>query len=597
MTDELKVKWNHRIKAANNYFERWEQKFDCKQLEKYLEGFQTTDFGGNYTPYVLNLFESTFAIKEPSLLFKKPTFYVDPRPSAYDSLSSKAFEWASNATDLLNTISIHPDTGLSSALEMAVIDAVSYFGVVEVQFKTDWMNNPAAGLDITEYSPEMEEEVPTGEKEPTQIVTKEWIEVKRISAHRFRVGGNDCSTLEKSDWCGYYEYLRVSDLKASNGFKNLAAVTFSGSRSDEYTSDYNEDENQVELKGDLIKVWKIWDNKTQQFFMMTDGENIVIYEEDFERLPLFDLRFKKRRKGWYPVPYSYSWKSPQDEINETREQVRSARRRAKRVWTMKDGNMVPDEMDKITSGPDGTIAISTVDDPLRPVQYPQLDSSIGLTLQVSKDDFNLASGTSAEQRGESDRTTATQASIIDQRATIRDNREKEKVAEWVCKIGFEILKQFKNFTLPFMIRVAHDVGGFFTDVPDIQAEWKAITSEDLGNIEYQVDITVESLSPVANDQEKRKFMEFLAIISQYSIISTHPDLIMEAGYRVGYKNIKVIKAFQQAAILQMVGQMGGAPGMEGGNPNDNMAQQTTQQMQPPTQTQIQNQLDGQGVPQ
>ncbi|HKZ42504.1 MAG TPA: hypothetical protein VJ044_16195, partial [Candidatus Hodarchaeales archaeon] len=376
-------------------------------------------------------------------------------------------------------------------------------------------------------------------------------------------------------------------------------ITFAGSRSDEYTSEYNEDENQVELKGDLVKVWKIWDNVEKIFYMFTDGETVPIFEEDFERLPLFALRFKKRRRGWYPVPYASSWKSPQDEINETREQVRSARRRAKRIWTMKDGNMVPDEMDKITSGPDGTIAISNVDNPLIPVQYPQLDSSIGLTLQISKDDFNLVSGTSAEQRGQSDRTTATQASIIDQRATIRDNREKEKVAEWVCAIGFEILKQFKNFTLPYMVKVAHDVGGFFMDVPDVEAEWKALTSEDLGNIEFQVDITVESLSPVANDQEKRKFMEFLAIVSQYPIISSHPDLIMEAAYRVGYKNLKVIKAFQQAAVLQMVGQMsqGGAQGQPQGNPNDNMAQQTTQQMIPPTQTEIQNQLDAQGVPQ
>jgi hypothetical protein len=597
MTSETIAKWDHKIKASNEYFDRWERKFKCKKLEKYFEGFQSYENDDSYEPYVLNLFSATFAIKEPALLFKKPVFYVDPRPSSTNSLSSSAYEWASNATDLLNTIAAYPDTNLGHSLEMAVIDAGSYFGVVEVQFKTDWETNPAKGLEVTEQDPETGEEVSTGEVESDKIVTKEWIEVKRIPAHRFRVGGNDCSELKKANWCGYYEFMRADEVKK---FKNSKKVTFSGNRTDEFYQGYNEDEEQMELAGDLVKVWKIWDLVEKKSFIMTHSERVVLYEEPFEDLPLFPLRFKKRRKGWYPVPFAFDWKSPQDEINETREQVRSARRRARRLWTMREGAMAPDEMDKIVSGPDGTIAIANSDAPLKPVEYPPLDSSVGLTLQLSKDDFNIVSGTSAEQRGQSDRTTATQASIIDQRATIRDNRDRETVAQWICEIGMEILKQFRNFsTLPFMTKVAHDVGGFFQDVPDIQAEWKAIQAEDLGDIEYQVDITVESLSPVANDQEKKKFMEYLAVISQYPIIATHPDLIMEAAFKLGYKNMKVVRAFQQAAMLQMVGQISQNENSGGitPNPSDNVGQQTVQQMQPPTQTQIQNQLDATGVPQ
>lgn len=587
-------KWDHKIKAANDYFRKWETKFKCKELEKYLEGFQNNYTGDENSPYVLNLFEATFAIKEPVLFFKRPIFYVDPQPLAHNSLPSAAYTWASNATDTLNTIAQLRDSNLADSISLALIDTVSYFGVVEVLFRTDTMKNPAAGQPILEENLDGEL-VDTGEVEPAEIPIKEWIEVKRIPAHRFRVGGNDCSSLLKSDWCGYYEFYSVETLR--NGkYKNVSDIAYPGTRTDEFYTTYNEDENQLELKGDLVKVWKIWDNLKKHFFMMTDSTNTIIYEEDFDRLPLFDLRLKKRRKGWYPTPYSFSWKSPQDEINETREQIRSARRRAKRILTTKKGNIDEDELNKVEYGPDGTIALSNVDEPFRPVVYPPLDSAVSATLQISKEDFNLASGTSGEQRLENNRTTATQASIIDQRATIRDDSEKEKVADWLSRIGLEILHQCKNFTLDFPVKANHDLGGFFQDVQDVQEDWKLLTAEDLGNIDYSVTITVESLSPVANDQEKRKFMEFLAILSQYQLIAMHPDLIMEAAYRVGYKNLRIIKAFQQAAALQMAGQLAGAQ-QQTGNPNDNMAQQTTQQMTPPTQTEIQNQLDGQGVTQ
>lgn len=586
-------KWDHKIKAANEYFAKWETRFRCKTIDDYFDGFQDLD-GYSSNSYVLNLFESTFAIKEPSLLFKKPIFYVDPRPTSSNEMPSQAYEWATNATDLLNTIVGAQETGVASALEMAVIDARSYFGIIEVQFKTDWIKNPSAGKPIINFNELTGEEETLEEVEPDKLVTKEWFEVKRIPAHRFRVGGNDCSTLEEANWCGYYEFFRLDELKKNENFKNVSSINFGVARSDDYFTEYNEDENQIELQGDLIKVWKIWDNLSKTFLMVTE-DKVVIFEEEFERLPLFALRFKKRRKGWYPVPYAFSWIPPQDEINETRNQVRSARRRAKRVWTLQDGAMESDEIEKVVNGPDGTVALrKTQTDMLTPVQYPPLDASIGLVLQVSKDDFNNISGTSAEQRGQSDRTTATQATIIDQRATIRDNREREIVAEWVCSIGMEILKQSSKMTLPYWTKVSHDVGSFGMDVT-AEEEWKQLTAQDLGSIDYQVSITVESLSPVANDQEKRKFMEFLAIFSQYPLIATHPDLVMEAAFKVGYKNLKVIKAFQQAAIMQMTAQ---AAGMEQqGNPNDNMAQQTTQQMIPNTQTQIQNQLDRVGVEQ
>jgi hypothetical protein len=585
-TEPFEAKWTHKIRAATDYFKKWEQKFDCQKLDKYYEGFQNTLAEQGLDTYTLNLFESTFAIKKPNVMFKQPIFYVEPRPGAADTLPEAAMDFATNAEDLLNTIALDPRTELAESLEMAILDAGSYFGVIEVSFGLKSQPNPVAG-DIDEF----------GEKEPNDIVSDEWMHVKRIPAHRFRVGGNDCATFEKADWCGYYEYMRTKDLTAKNGFKNIDQVDYPGTRTDEFITEYSEDDNHITTKGDIMLVWRIWDNIEKMAYIMTE-KGVILYEEEFDRLPLFDLRFKRRRKGWYPIPFFYNWKSPQDEINESREQLRAARRRAKRMWTITEGQISNDELDKLTSGPDGTVVFTRDNAQLNPVQYPPLDASIGTVLQVSKDDFNIVSGTSAEARGQSDRTTATQASIIDSRARIRDNEERELVAQWICKIGREILKQVReNFTLPMAVKSFHDLGGFFKDIPEIEYQWKMIQAEDIGVYDYSVTLSVESISPVANDQTKKNFMEFVALISQYPIISSHPVLIKEAAFRTDYHNNKVIKAFQEAAAIQLVGRMGGMPGEEQGNPSDNMAQQTTQQMQPPTQTEIQNQMDATGVPQ
>ncbi|MGQ9845881.1 MAG: portal protein [Bacteroidales bacterium] len=593
--------WADKVAFADSQFKEWERKFKCKILEKYYEGFQSSDnLNSTEDSYVMNLILSTYQVKKPSLLFRHPIFYVDPQPYAQDVLPDKAFTFAQNCEDLLNSVVTHPKSNFSEALELALLDSGPYFGVVEVQFVTEWEVNPLAGMPMTVEDPT------TGEIEEMKAERftpkDEYIRLKHIPAHRFRVGGHDTTTLESADWCGYYDFIRLSDIKdPKNGFKNVKEVSSTRVKSDgnipsinfsEYDENYSE-RTDVEI----VKVWRIWDNIKKKYYIFTDGDFIELYSEDFERLPIFPLVFHRRRRSWYPIPLFFNWKPIQDEVNEARQQIRSARRRARRLWTVLEGSVDQEELDKLTYGPDGTVVWVKRQDSLMPVPYPPLDSSIGTVLQVSKDDFNIISGTSAEARGQADRVTATQAAIVNQRSQVREADEREIVATWLAKIGKEVIKQAReHYTMQIWVKYTHNPGGFFEDVPEKEFRWKQIMAEDLGTFDFSVSVSVESLSPVAQDQEKRKFMEFLAILGQYQIVAMHPDLILEAAYRTGYRNMRVIRAFQQAAALQMVGQISGVPGMQPANPSDNIAQQTAEQMTPPTQAQIEGQLNAMGVP-
>lgn len=596
----LSNRWLSRLNSANEIFDKWERKFRCKTLVDYYEGFQWGTAHRDFEPYVLNLVYSTIKIKRPTLLFRRPQFKIEPEPGRADFSPESAWQICQLQTDTLNTIVSKSHLNFAKHIEMAILDAWFYFGLIEVGFASNYLENPNVS------KPALREDYDaTGEStgkiigERPAALSTERIFVKRVPASHFRVGGELSWELNKCSWCGYYEYYRISDiLAAGSGFKNTENLKVSAPTSDDTVYD-----DTTEKKGNLVKVWKIWDMRRKMMYMLSEIGPTIIYERPFDRLPLFDLRFDKRTKGWYPIPPVFHWKPAQDEQNEAKEQLRAMRRRAKRVWQVVENMIEEEELAKLVAGPDGTVIYVKQPDAVRPVQTQAIDGSITSALVFSKDDFNILSGSSSEARGVADRQTATQANIIENRSVIREADERQVVAEWLCDIGREIILQVReNFTEDMWIKENTDIGAFGQDYDDIQQKFRLISPvTDLGDFDiftgkykddFNVTIYVESLSPLTNDQEKAKFMEFMAIMHQYPQLALNPILIREAAYRIGYRNDQVIKGFQQAAILQMVGQV--STGEQA--PESNISQLTSEQMQPPTMGQLEIQLSKLGVP-
>jgi len=602
---ELAHKWNHRVQLADEYFQTWKRKFKCETLVDYYEGFQWKNIAPDFEPYVLNLVYSTIKIKRPTLLFKRPQFRIEPTPSRADFNPETAWQVCNLQADTLNSVVSRGYVEFAQNVEMAVLDSWFYFGVIEVGYSTNYIENPSAPRPALkeDYADTPERAGKTVGTQPV-LPASERIFVKRIPAANFRVGGENHWSLEKCAWCGYWEYYRISDLLASGtGFKNTEDLKISVPVQED--EPYTEDHGDVQQRGDLVKVWKIWDTRSRKMYMYCEIGPTIIYERPFKRLPIFDLRFDKRTRGWYPIPPVFNWKSSQDEQNEAKEQMRAARRRAKRAWQLVDQMADEEEAAKLISGPDGVVITVKQRDAISPIATQPLDSAITSALVYSKDDFNIASGASSEARGVADRQTATQSKIIDNRSSIREQDEREVVAEWLCEIGKEVLLQIReNFTEPMWIEENTDIGAFGQDYSDIQQKFRQISPIDqLGTFDYfsgeyvddfSVMVYVESLSPITNEQEKVKFMEFLAVMHQYPQLSLNPVLIREAAYRIGYRNEQVIQAMQQAAMLQMMGQVSQGQEMGGGS---NMAQNTAEQMGGPDMAQLEQQLGQIGVPQ
>lgn len=607
--DKLGSVWMERVKKANSRHQQWSDRNKCDKLERYYCGEQWEPTGSDYEPYVINLVFATIQVQLPTLLFDNPVYHLKPKPKgmAYDP--EMAIKKSLLREDLLNTFIGNEDLAFAEEIEQAVTDSFFRFGIIEVGYNANWIENPNAGKPIlrSDNQPYVDSRNNVI-KQPAEIPEEERIYVKRIPAKRFRVGGLEASRLERCSWCGYWEYVRIEDFKANKALKNLEYLVWSGTRSDDFVpEEYGPEVDHLVKSGDLLKIWHIWDLRKKMKYVFSDSQQLTHYEKKYERLPLFDLRPNKLFEGWYPLPPVRNWKPAQDELNDSHEQMRNHRKRFTRKYIYNKAAFTEEEeLDKLVNGGDGTFAGTDAADvrtTVAPMPNADLGAQEGQSLVVSKDDFNIISGASSEAKGQADKMSATQANIISQRQQVRDSRQRIQVARFLARIGKEVLLLAEEkLTMPIWVKMstpatANADGG----IPFI---WHQITMEDLSSdgagFDFDVDISLDSMSPIENDNEKQKFLLFLAVLNQNPELSESPDLVREAAYRCGYRNEKVIAQMQQVAQLKLkiqMAQLGMAatqatqPPQQQPNPQ-NLNQGAVAQATPPDLEQVIQQLIG-----
>ena len=624
-----------RIRNGEKDRIKWEYRFKCSQMEDYYEGKQWEETGSDYTPYVLNLIYSSIEVQLPTLLFTNPEFSIKAKPASSAFDFTKAAQKAQLRSDIINTFVESEEMDFSTHAQLSVRDAFFRFGIVEVGYSADWSDNPNANKPIlrsdTEDTPFIDREGNVL-KQPKKLPSNERIFIKRLPPENFTVSSlsNGGLKLRNYDWCSYWEWMRIEDILANENFSNRDKIHWAGGRSSDFIddSDYSQEIKSLMQGGDLARVRKFFDNRNKTKYTILDSPGITLKKEKFKRLPLFTLRFSLRSKGFYPLPPASNWKSPQDEYNETREQARNHRRRFIRKFLyMMSAFSTAEEKDKLMHGGDGTF-IGVEGDPstvVFPVPNADLGPGADISLQVSREDFNLISGTTSEATGLPQKATATQSNIINSKSQIRSSLAKILIANWLSDIGEEILLQVEEkITQPLWVKMAIPgatkamaaknvtslMGNPSADpnqMQDMQAEqqqladmseiWHEVSAEDLDNdnsVRYHVSVLVDSMSPLDQGNDSQTFIAFLSVLAQFPEIASDPDLIKEAAYRIGYRNDKIINKMIAAAQLMLAqklaaGQKGG--GNNGGGSPPQMAQQTVANAQPPAMEQMQNQLN------
>lgn len=564
--DDLMKVWAERIEVSNRRYKRWADQYRTDELEEYYYGKQWEELEGDYADYrayVTNEIFTAIDVKSPSLLFQIPVFSIRPKPSKTNFDPDAAAQRSQLREHVLNYFAGEEKTGLAEATELSVLDAFFRFGVCEVGYSADWIDNPNAKSPVLDSDRgESNYNEPEIEYVPPKLPQKERVFVKHIPAENFRVGGLErAESLERCSWCGYWEWYRYDDIVAAYGLDSNGGYQ----NSEDYPSFFSEDEvleeeiREMLKSSNLCKVWKIWDTHERIKLTIVEGQNRIIRQENFKRLPLFDLRFRKRLKSWYPLPPVYNWMSPQEEMNETREVARQHRKRFVRKFIMRRGAMDEPNKNLLIDGGDGTIAETKEDVDPGSVIVPMPNADLGAQhaemLQVSRVDFDNIAGITPQQRGQGSDSTATESNIVNERSSIRETRDKFIVAKWLCRIGKEILLQAKEKLVEdVLIPITADVDESVTPIGELEltkTKWVEINTDTLGDEDMEVDINVSSLSPISNEDDKRKFLEFLSILTNFPPLNLSPVLVREVATKVGYTNEQVIRTWQQYAILNL----------------------------------------------
>lgn len=605
MRADIKSPWQLRIMNAGKDHDEWAQRFRVNACEDYYEGRQwrNSDYRPGYTPYVLNLVQTTIRTKLASLIFQRPAYKLSPKPGFSDWNLEQAIQSATLKEDTLNTLIQNPNLDFVQTMKDIALDSFLRFAVVEVGYAADWQN-PA------NLSPVVDDEKTVDAEKPKiigvpEIPVNEYVYCKRIDPTHFRCATGPAKTLKKKNWVGYYEDYYVSDLKAQKGLKwPEGGITGGGFASDYKMPDsdglrLSESEMGILKDGKTLRCWHIWDQSANKRLLLIDDTFHELWSGDYERLPLIDLRWIFRTKGFYPIPPVFSWLCPQDEINESREQMRSYRRRFTRKFQSVKDSIEEEEKTKFETGGDGTIVEVKQANAITAIENPSLPNVVAEAAMVGKDDFQVVSGSSSEVRGNVDRQTATASTIQDQRLKIIESAEQLDFTTFACLIGREILQTaVEKMTQQMWVKYSLDPGDQPTVLQDaqiIQHTYKIISAADLSDgYDYTVDLDMINATPQAMEADSQAYLKFLGVVAQFPMVAMSPVLIRETAYRCGYRNEKVITDLQQVAVLSMVakasaangGQPLGLGGQQGSSP-----QQTQQaQMQPPTDPQMVTQI-------
>lgn len=594
--------WGSRIQSANKYHDAWEKLFKCKILEDYYEGRQWANVTDGYSPYTINKFFETIEIKIAEFIPTFPKFLVSAREANQSDDLEAAGDAATLKQDVLNSIIMDQKQNFREEVEMAYKDSYFRFGMFEVGYTADWILNPNASKPLlasgTKVNPDKKSKIV---QEPPELPINERVYFKHIGARRFRVGGVDNKYLNRCTWVGYYEFVYKDDLLSLKGIKNSDKIQNASPQNPDSKDSTYGDTDTDKLKNGALKIWHIWDLRSQNRLIVLDAPCVTIYEKKFKRLNLFDYRPNRRTstEGFYPVPPAFQWLSSQDEINETRESQRAHRRRFVRKFQVVEDFIDDEEIEKFESGPDGALIKVKRPNAILPIDNAAMGPENQNAMVTSSDDLNKISGTSSESRGVADRTTATQAQIINQRSSIRETRERDTVVDWLVNIGREVLLTARDkFVLGVWAQLTSNIKEQFLGAVQTQdPTYKWVSAEKFNDgYDFRIDVDVTSLSENAAQDEKQKFIEFLSVLANYPAIAFSPLLVREAAYRVGYRNEPVIKEMQKMALMQELGrqqQIGQAQPQQPGQGPTNGATQLNQQMQPNTQSQITQQIQKQ----
>jgi len=441
---------------------------------------------------------------------------------------------------------------------------------------------PVPGLDTPVEIPAPSDDLASIQAEIASLkagIREEKFFVKHIPSKQILVSISDMPIIQSNDWIGYWEDVNLEDVKASPAYKNAENLKPN-------TGDPEKDKEEAsysEATGgtDKIRLYKIWDLRTNEKWVLAEGHDKELMRKKYKRLPLKFLRFDIDPYHFYPRPPLLSKLGPQDEYNESREYLRKIRLGTVPRYTYDEDAVEAVQLRKLESGEMGTYVPrkSGTTNVFEPIQQPSYSENAIQTLTLSDKEFADVGGVGGDART-SQSKTATQAKIAETKDQVQDSFDRQVVAEWLASIAEELMYcviDNMNIDQWVAINVVPETMYATQLTQQIEQTYKRINAEILSDaqagVRWSVIIDVESLSPVSEEEKFQKWMQGLSLFGNPAmarLFSASPELLIHTLNLLGVKSSKdqqmIVGAMQQVVLMeqQLAAQgQNAAPGISG----------------------------------
>jgi hypothetical protein len=277
--------------------------------------------------------------------------------------------------------------------------------------------------------------------------------------------------------------------------------------------------------------------------------------------------------------------------------MREFRKSALPRYTTVDGAIDPDELEKLKVG--GAFTVVKVNRPDAIQEVPRSEGrllALKTAIPDARDDLNEMTAVPGEHRGVSDAETATQASIIDINARVRESADREKVAKFLAKvIKLLLLISREKMALPQWIQLHVDPAGLspMEEILRVANGWAQIKLDAFDSLEWDVTVDVEALSPATEDLRRNQWLNFIGVMGTPGALPVlaSETLLKKTAAFFGIRSAREITEIRQSVLQAMAVQM--QMQMQPGSGGS--AIPTPEPGPVPTQEQTRDQMTAQGV--
>ena len=546
-TDFDKIKLQH---------DRAEEKFKAvkKAIENnrdYYKGKQWDDNAGQqYNEEVVdNMVYKMISTMIASILLRNPRYFVRSKKKPFNTPNG-IFDTirSAQAVEVLANYYVSK-LNLKREVRKCALDAmIGGYGIVELgyTFETEEVGN-AKEESNTKENNETEtakEEYKEGEVfEVNELIVEDSPYIVRRSPLDLRIDPNAKDTLlHDAEWIAWRVVKTIDDAREYFGKKELKPnFTPQKEKSDYVQSPSINANKQTGADCGLFEYWERWDKREKRICCYAlDGENEILSEKDWpidfgKAFNIEVLYFNENPDDCYPISDVTLMRQQQDMLNRMESlQLDHVKRISQRKYLAQEGQMSEDEMRKLETGPDGTIALVKSDPnaailPLRDATIAQ-DHYV-LQNQI-KNNIREVMGIAAYESGVAVNfeTAAEQSSMTSAINAKRDDR-RDVVEDFYIRIMRKLLVIIKETMDKEEIPLTQNqLNALKTVIPDKIAKivgptgevllpWLTLTNEDIQG-EYEFSVSVGSTAPDNLAQRKSDYMQLTKAFAGNPYINT-----------------------------------------------------------------------------